>query len=75
MVGRWSTAVAARTSGIEGEQNGEWRGGSAGGRAKVPKGFASPGVMRKALRTRRANAKIKEAEERKVKSGASPNNV
>ena len=48
-------------------------GGSAGGRAKVPKGFASPAVMRKALRTRRANAKIKEAEERKVKSGASPN--
>jgi hypothetical protein len=48
-------------------------GGSAGGRAKVPKGFASPSVMRKALRTRKRNAKRKEAEERKAKSGASPN--
>ena len=47
-------------------------GGLAGGAAKVPKGFASPAVMRKALKTRRANAKIKAASERKVKSGASP---
>ena len=50
-------------------------GGLAGGPAKVSKGFASPAVMRKALRTRRANAKRKAASERKAKSGASPNDA
>ena len=31
----------------------------AGGRAQVPKGFASPAVLRKALATRKRNARAK----------------
>ena len=34
-------------------------GGKAGGKAQVPKGFASPAVLRKALATRRRKARAK----------------
>ena len=41
-------------------------GGRAGGAAKVSKGFASPAVMRKALATRRRNAREKRSHNEKA---------
>ena len=46
-------------------------GGRAGGRAKVAKGFASAAVMRKAIATRRRNARAKSSHNATVTGGKS----
>lgn len=44
-------------------------GGKAGGKARVPKGFASPAVMRKALTTRKKRSRHNAPRERPAVAG------
>ena len=50
-------------------------GGRVGGAAKVSKGFASASVQRKALATRRRNARAKRSPNNAVRGAAKPRTV